>query len=114
MNFVEALALCQKGYDAWKAKPHNKKWWKHVDGTPIPNDLLVCIAQAIAEKEKLEIDGHSFHVLTRLVERQRQALTAARVELHEMELSQRHGNPPRNPELTQAVIALVTGALEGK
>lgn len=37
----------QAGFDNWKAKPHNARWWRHIDGTPIPNDLAVCIADAV-------------------------------------------------------------------
>lgn len=47
MNFVEALIAAQAGYDTWAAKPHNKKWAKMVYHTPIPNDLSVCIAEAV-------------------------------------------------------------------
>jgi hypothetical protein len=31
------------GYDDWAGKPHNAKWVRKIDGTPIPNDLCVCI-----------------------------------------------------------------------
>jgi hypothetical protein len=43
---VTPLQIAQAGYDAWAAKPHNKKWVRRIDGTPIPNDLLVNIAEA--------------------------------------------------------------------
>ena len=36
--------IAQRGFDTWKAKEHNKKWFRLIDGTPIPNDLVVCIA----------------------------------------------------------------------
>lgn len=52
MNFGEAMAIAQRGLDAWKAKPHNAKWWRLIDGTPIPNDLLVCIAIEMVEELK--------------------------------------------------------------
>lgn len=38
----------QKGFDEWAAKTHNKKWAKRVDGTPIPNDVVMCIQTAVA------------------------------------------------------------------
>lgn len=47
MDFVKILATCQVGLDRWKSKPHNANWWKRIDGTPIPNDLLVCIANEL-------------------------------------------------------------------
>ena len=49
MNWSDALALAEKGFDAWAAKPHNRKWFRKIDGTPIKNDLLVNIATAFAE-----------------------------------------------------------------
>lgn len=45
MNFIEAMKLCDAGLDAWKSKPHNAQWWRRIDGTPIPNDLLCNIAE---------------------------------------------------------------------
>jgi len=48
-----ALEIAQSGFDVWAAKPHNKKWFRRVDGTPIPNDLVVCIAQAFSEASAL-------------------------------------------------------------
>lgn len=50
MNFVEAMTAAQAGFDTWAAKPHNKKWAKMVYHTPIPNDLLVNIAEEIARR----------------------------------------------------------------
>ena len=47
MNWSDALALAEKGFDAWAAKPHNRKWFRKIDGTPIKNDLLVNIATAV-------------------------------------------------------------------
>lgn len=43
----EACEAVSAGYAAWAAKPHNAKWVRRIDGTPIPNDLLVCIQTAI-------------------------------------------------------------------
>lgn len=58
MNFVEAMTAAQAGYDTWAAKPHNKKWAKMIYHTPIPNDLLVNIAEAICRsKPAAENDG---------------------------------------------------------
>jgi len=51
INFVTALALCEQGLEQWKAKPHNAKWWRRIDGTPIPNDLLVNIAEVFAQED---------------------------------------------------------------
>ena len=46
MTFTKAIAIAQRGLETWKAKPHNARWWRRIDGTPIPNDLLVNIAEA--------------------------------------------------------------------
>lgn len=46
-QFVAVLGAVQDGFNAWAAKSHNKKWFKQIDGTPIPNDLAVCAAEAV-------------------------------------------------------------------
>src|SRR5574343_669988 len=48
MNLTRAMKIAQTGFDVWAAKPHNKRWAKMIDGTPIPNDLPVCIAHEFA------------------------------------------------------------------
>jgi hypothetical protein len=40
------------GYMEWARKPHNEKWVRKIDGTPIPNDLIVCIQQSIIRNLK--------------------------------------------------------------
>lgn len=47
MNFMEAIDLVEKGLKTWAEKEHNRKWWRRIDGTPIPNDLCVVIAETI-------------------------------------------------------------------
>ena len=42
-----AAKLVPAGYAFWAQKPHNAKWVRKIDGTPIPNDLPVCIQTAI-------------------------------------------------------------------
>lgn len=49
MNWANALAIAEKGFETWAAKDHNRKWVRKIDGTPIKNDLLVNIATAFAE-----------------------------------------------------------------
>ena len=49
LNFVEALEACMRGFEIWCSKPHSAKWWQRIDGTPIPNDLLVNIAEIVAQ-----------------------------------------------------------------
>ncbi|CAN7302559.1 hypothetical protein LJR231_001544 [Phyllobacterium sp. LjRoot231] len=44
----DPISIAQQGYTTWAAKPHNAKWVRKIDGTPIPNDLVVCIAMAFA------------------------------------------------------------------
>jgi hypothetical protein len=41
------LGLRRRGLNRWKDKEHNTKWWRRIDGTPIPNDLPVNIAEVI-------------------------------------------------------------------
>lgn len=48
-NDLNFIAIAQAGFDAWASKPHNAKWFRRVDGTPIPNDVVVCIAVAFSE-----------------------------------------------------------------
>jgi hypothetical protein len=50
MSFVEAMSLAERGLEIWKAKDHNAKWWRRIDGTPISNDLLVNIAEEFARR----------------------------------------------------------------
>lgn len=50
LQFVNILNLAHEGYEVWAAKPHNKKWHKKIDSTPIKNDLPVIIAEHIARK----------------------------------------------------------------
>ena len=38
-----SLIDVQRGYDEWAAKPHNAKWVRKIDGTPIANDIVCCI-----------------------------------------------------------------------
>lgn len=69
MNFI---AIAQAGFEEWAAKPHNAKWFRKIDGTPIPNDLPVCIAQAFSEA--LTSQSAELLSLRRKVEEQRRAL----------------------------------------
>lgn len=47
MNLISLMKAVEAGFKAWKDKPHNAKWARHIDGTPIENDLTVCIAEAV-------------------------------------------------------------------
>lgn len=61
LKSVNAICVAQAGYDRWAAKPHNAKWVKKLDGTPVPNDIVVCIAEEIVRMlhgdNKIAIDG---------------------------------------------------------
>lgn len=46
VNWIE---IAQRGFENWKAKPHNARWFRKIDGTPIPNDLTICIGEAFSE-----------------------------------------------------------------
>jgi hypothetical protein len=47
-GYAEIATLAEEGLFIWRSKPHNAKWWSRIDGTPIPNDLVSCIAECIA------------------------------------------------------------------
>lgn len=47
VGFLEAMNIVERGFNAWKDKPHNAGWFRRIDGTPIPNDLKVNIAEVI-------------------------------------------------------------------
>jgi hypothetical protein len=40
----------QRGYDRWAAKPHNAKWVRKIDGTPIANDIVVNIFEELKDR----------------------------------------------------------------
>lgn len=44
MALKRAINVATAGYRNWADKPHNAKWARRLDGTPIANDLVVCIA----------------------------------------------------------------------
>lgn len=44
------IGIAQEGFENWKAKPHNARWFRKIDGTPIPNDLTICIGEAFASR----------------------------------------------------------------
>lgn len=48
-GFLLAHAMAKAGYADWAGKEHNAKWVRKIEGTPIPNDLVVCIAEAVAD-----------------------------------------------------------------
>lgn len=52
VSFMRAMDIVEAGYAAWAAKDHNKKWVGRIDGTPIKNDLLVNIAEAIVRETR--------------------------------------------------------------
>lgn len=54
MTFNEAMSACETGFATWASKPHNRKWAARLDGTPIPNDLLVCIATEFVRRTAAE------------------------------------------------------------
>lgn len=58
----------QRGYDAWAAKPHNAKWVRKIDGTPIANDIPVTIFNTLREGGAIEAAKIGDAVLSWLVE----------------------------------------------
>lgn len=47
--WVSILDFCKDGLEEWAKMPHNRKWWKRIDGTPIPNDLMICVAKSVED-----------------------------------------------------------------
>ncbi len=43
------IGIAKRGFETWAAKDHNRRWFRKIDGTPIPNDLTVNIAMAFAD-----------------------------------------------------------------
>ena len=48
-QFVAVLGAAQNGFNTWAAKAHTENLLRLIDGTPIPNDLLVCVAEAVVQ-----------------------------------------------------------------
>lgn len=46
LGLGEAMKIAADGFRAWAEKPHNARWARKIDGTPIPNDLPINIAEA--------------------------------------------------------------------
>jgi hypothetical protein len=44
-DLAETMDWVGQGLDVWKIR--RPKWWKRIDGTPIPNDLTVVIAEVL-------------------------------------------------------------------
>ena len=47
---IDFIQIAQRGFEAWTAKPHNKRWFRKIDHTPIPNDLVVNIAEQFRQE----------------------------------------------------------------
>lgn len=45
---IDCIGVAFRGLAVWAAKPHNARWFRKIDGTPVPNDLPVCIAMEFA------------------------------------------------------------------
>src|SRR4051812_8843136 len=77
ISWGKCLDLAQRGFDRWAAKPHNKKWVRRIDGTPIGNDLLVCIAWEIERgfrETPFEERQARIYCMERRIRNQRKAL----------------------------------------
>jgi hypothetical protein len=47
LDDINPMAVAETGFGTWAAKPHNVKWVRLIAGTPIENDLIVNMANAI-------------------------------------------------------------------
>ena len=49
-----SLLDIQRGYEFWASKPHNAKWVRRIDGTPIPNDIPVSVFNYLRDNGLLD------------------------------------------------------------
>lgn len=49
-DWTTTITTVERGFEAWAGKLHNAKWARWFDGTPIKNDLCVCIAEEIINR----------------------------------------------------------------
>ena len=47
LHHINPMAVAETGFGIWAAKPHNVKWVRLIAGTPIENDMIVNMANAI-------------------------------------------------------------------
>ena len=47
----------ERGYARWAAKPHNAKWVRRIDGTPIANDICVNIFEELKSPSPISADA---------------------------------------------------------
>ena len=99
------IEIAQRGFENWKAKPHNARWFRKIDGTPIPNDLTICIGEAFAEP---------LRSLSLRVEAEKRAREEAALEHREEELRDdaRLGAALARAEAAETHSAALAGALE--
>lgn len=97
MNLTQAIQIAQAGVQEWANRPHNARWWRRIDGTPIPNDLSVNIAEAFYRA--LQQEPQASGLATGSLDTDRQPEPRA-------ELS------PLVPELTRALRAII-GTTDG-
>ncbi len=50
-NYLNTERKVRAGIEVWAGKPHNRKWLKKIEGTPILNDLTVNITAALTDAE---------------------------------------------------------------
>lgn len=49
LDIGRCIAIANIGFEVWRSKDWNARWAKRIDGTPIPNDVPVCIAKVFFE-----------------------------------------------------------------
>jgi hypothetical protein len=91
----------------WKANPTSGVVGSLItaEKNPWPN-----VAAAMPRSDKQETEANSFIIAAS--PDMYEALKLAKAELHEMQLAHRHGNRPRNPELTDAAFEAVSAAMK--
>lgn len=84
MDRTRSIHIAQLGLEAWRSKEHNARWWRKIDGTPIPNDLTICIADAFYEvaetqRDKLAPEAERLKLVAKNRERAEERHRAAKV-----------------------------------
>lgn len=69
VTFGRAMGIAERAFEKWSSKPHNRKWVRRIDGTPIPNDLKVNIALAIMESLRDDLPDEKQRRIYRLERR---------------------------------------------
>ncbi len=55
LGLGDAMKIAELGFKNWAEKPHNARWFRKIDGTPISNDLPINIAEAFVDALRVPV-----------------------------------------------------------